>query len=198
MLISGFERCEFGYVAQLDEELSEVLQRLLGETITVLDAPDEATVLSSIVGEEQYREEPDDPTLQTLLPPMSDDPLEAESLRALTEDSLRTEKSARLQMILTALREHMTGERKAVLVEDGEEWQWLSGLNDLRLVLAQRLGVGTPGWEVLEARVVKLLDTSSELIVTVDEVIAIIYLVVSWWQDSLLRAVDLSEGASSL
>lgn len=198
MLISGFERCEFGYVAQLDEELSEVLQRLLGETITVLDAPDEATVLSSIVGEEEYREEPDDPTLQTLLPPMSDDPLEAESLRALTEDSLRTEKSARLQKILRALKEHMTGERKAVLVELGEEWEWLSGLNDLRLVLAQRLGVGTPGWEVLEARVTQLLETGSGTVIAVEEVIAIVYLVVSWWQDSLLRAVDLSEGASSL
>lgn len=198
MLISGFERCEFGYVAHLDDELAEVLQRLLGETITVLDAPDEATVLSSIVGEEEFREEPDDPTLQTLLPPMSDDPLEAESLRALTEDSLRTEKSARLQKILRALSEHVAGEKQAVLVETGEEWEWLSGLNDLRLVLAQRLGVGTPGWDVMEARVTQLLDNSSDVVVSLEEVIAIVYLVVSWWQDSLLRAVDLSEGASSL
>lgn len=198
-MISGFERCEFGYVAKLDRELSLILQQLLGETITVLDAPDDSTVLSSIMKEEEFREEPDDPVLQMLLPPMSDDPLEAESLRALTEDSLRTEKSARLQTILRVLRDHVAGEIDRVVVEDGQEWEWLRGLNDLRLVLAQRLNVGSDRWAELAQRVEYLLtsDTAEE-VESADEVIAIIYHLVSWWQDSLLRAVELSEGASNL
>lgn len=198
-MISGFERCEFGYVARLNRELSLILQQLLGETITVLDAPDNSSVLSSIVGEEEFREEPDDPVLQMLLPPMSDDPLEAESLRALTEDSLRTEKSARLQTILRVLRDHVAGEIDRVVVEYGQEWEWLRGLNDLRLVLAHRLDVGSERWAELAQRVEYLLttDTADEA-GSVEEAIAIIYHLVSWWQDSLLRAVELSEGASSL
>ncbi|MDO5729260.1 MAG: DUF2017 family protein [Actinomycetaceae bacterium] len=198
-MISGFERCEFGYVARLDRELSLILQQLLGETITVLDAPDDSTILSSIVTEEEFREEPDDPVLRMLLPPMSDDPLEAESLRALTEDSLRTEKSARLQMILCVLRDHVAGEIDQIAIDNGQEWEWLRGLNDLRLVLAQRLNVGSEEWDELAQRAEHLLTVAcADETASVEEAIAIIYHIVSWWQDSLLRAVELSGGASSL
>ncbi|MDO5049482.1 MAG: DUF2017 family protein [Actinomycetaceae bacterium] len=140
MLLRSFQATSRGFVTELDDEVALILQQLLGETITVLDAPSEQSFLSAITVDER-RDEPDDPTLRILLPSMSADPEEAQTLRAMTEDTLRTEKSERLIAIRTALADIITGASNTIVVPAEHVWAWLSGLNDLRLVLAQRLGV---------------------------------------------------------
>ena len=115
MLLGGFISTPDGYLTELDDEVALILQQLLGETITVLDAPSEQSFLSAIMVEDQ-RDEPEDPTLRILLPSMSEDPTEAQSLRAMTEDALRTQKSKRLEAIGEALSDIVTGASTSVLV----------------------------------------------------------------------------------
>lgn len=203
MMLQSFVSQPEGYVTEIDDEVAVILQQLLGETITVLDAPAESSVLTAITVDER-RDEPDDPTLRILLPSMSSDPDEAQSLRAMTEDTLRTEKSARLEAIDEALREVAGGLSNQIIVPRKYVWEWLSGLNDLRLVLAQRLGVETEeqraNWDQIVYEILEHDadsdpgDEPREL--TRDEIVALVFVLVSWWQDSLLQAVQ-SEGSQS-
>ena len=252
MLLGGFQSTPDGYLTELDGEVALILQQLLGETITVLDAPSEQGFLSAIMVED-FRDEPDDPTLRILLPSMSEDPDEAQSLRAMTEDALRTQKSKRLEAIDEALADIATGAGTAVLVPRDQVWEWLSGLNDLRLVLAQRLGVeSSEETEIWYDRITSIFEGVAESssghgvsdpvgaaeaggggpasesagsgasaapdgdashalahenksesnvdngprALTQEELIALVFLLVSWWQDSLLEAVQ-SEGSQS-
>ncbi len=162
MLLGGFISTPDGYLTELDDEVALILQQLLGETITVLDAPSEQSFLSAIMVEDQ-RDEPEDPTLRILLPSMSEDPTEAQSLRAMTEDALRTQKSKRLEAIGEALSDIVTGANTSVLVPREHVWEWLSGLNDLRLVLAQRLGVeSSEQTELWYDRIMSILEGAAE------------------------------------
>jgi hypothetical protein len=82
---------------------------------------------------------PDDPAVARLLPDASrDDPELAQSFRRLTQHELRERKRGALELAASALR------RPGSVVLDGSEAQaLLKGLTDVRLVLAQRLGIQT-------------------------------------------------------
>ena len=85
------------------------------------------------------REAPADPAVARLLPDASrDDPELAESFRRLTEEDLRERKRDALGLAAAALR------RAAPVVLGRREAQaLLKGLTDVRLVLAERLGIAT-------------------------------------------------------
>jgi hypothetical protein len=82
---------------------------------------------------------PADPAVARLLPDASRDDAElAQSFRRLTEHELRQRKRGALQLAASALR------RPGSVVLDGSEAQaLLKGLTDVRLVLAERLGIQT-------------------------------------------------------
>jgi hypothetical protein len=80
---------------------------------------------------------PSDPAVARLLPDGShDDPEVADSFRRLTEDDLRKRKRGALGLAASALRR-----RAPVVLSDGEAQALLKGLTDVRLVLAERLGI---------------------------------------------------------
>ena len=82
---------------------------------------------------------PADPAVARLLPDASrDDPELARSFRRLTESDLRTRKRAGLGLAAAALRRPAP-----VVLADSEAQALLRGLTDVRLVLAQRLGIST-------------------------------------------------------
>ena len=82
---------------------------------------------------------PADPAVARLLPDASrDDPELARSFRRLTESDLRTRKRAGLGLAAAALRRPTP-----VVLADSEAQALLRGLTDVRLVLAQRLGIST-------------------------------------------------------
>lgn len=200
MLLKGFTPTGTGFTTELDEEAATLLGVLLSETITVLDAPDVASYLSALLAEDR-RDEPEDPALRVLLPSMSSDPEEAGTLRALTEDSLRAKKSGRLEEIQRALAHIVAGKTRTITISSEHVWSWLSGLNDLRLVLADRLGVAqSEDSEYWYLRVLSIFedDEAEPQELSSDDLIGLVYSLVSWWQDSLLQAVQGEEPPSNL
>ncbi|MDT3767817.1 DUF2017 family protein [Gleimia hominis] len=202
MYISVFERDEQGYRAAFDADVEAIFTQLLGEALQVLDAPVDpvTSVLTATVEEEVTRPEPQDPALRKLIPPLSSDPQEAQKLRALTEESLRYDKSQRLHALLQCLQERESPEE--IWIPLGQEWEWLAALNDLRLVLSAQLPVD-------DAEVMGILTTRAEQILFAGgppeasensgtwldqdpdapqlQFTAVIYVMVSWWQDSLIQ-----------
>ena len=84
-------------------------------------------------------EPPADPAVARLLPDASrDDPELAQSFRRLTEQDLRERKRDSLGLAAGALRR-----RAPVVLDDSEAQALLKGLTDVRLVLAERLGIAT-------------------------------------------------------
>ena len=84
-------------------------------------------------------EPPADPAVARLLPAGSrDDPELAQSFRRLTEQDLRERKRDSLGLAAAALRRSAP-----VVLVDSEAQALLKGLTDVRLVLAERLGIAT-------------------------------------------------------
>lgn len=130
-----------------------------------------------------------DPALVRLFPPMSlTDPALAQEMRFLTVEGLRQEKLANLALLERALLR----EAGAVVVRPGEEGRWLAALTDLRLVLATRLAIegDDDAREVYELAVAALEGREAEDRETERWMaLASLYSGVTWWQESLLRAV---------
>jgi hypothetical protein len=154
---------------------------------------DEA-LLAALDFEPSYGAAPDapsDPALARLLPPMShDDPDLSAELRALTEDSVRSGKVSRLEVVwreLSAPEVH----QDAVVVTAGTEGAWLAALTDVRLVLATRLGISDEA--DAEAVYERAQGEGPEPEGERDEVtdaLATMYAALTWWQESLLEAMS--------
>ena len=125
---------------------------------------------------------PDDPAVHRLLPDASrDDPAVAGEFRRLTEDDLRQSKLTRLRWLWTALQDD------GPVVPTAQAPAVAATLTDLRLVLADRLGIRTD-------------DDADRLLRTVgrrrrhgtDEVrayLATVYDALTWLQESLVQAM---------
>jgi hypothetical protein len=101
-------------------------------------APDEASLWVSLEADLTV-EPPADPAVARLLPDASrDDPELAQSFRRLTEQDLRERKRDSLELAAGAMRRPAP-----VVLDDSEAQALLKGLTDVRLVLAERLGIAT-------------------------------------------------------
>ena len=80
---------------------------------------------------------PEDPALRRLLPDGSADPAEARQLRRLSESSLRASKTADLRLARMVL------ESSPVALGEEQAPAFGRALNDVRLVLSVRLGIGS-------------------------------------------------------
>ena len=124
---------------------------------------------------------PDDPAVARLLPPghRDDDEL-AEGFRRMTEDGLRERKRAGLELASAAL-----GRPDPVVLDRSEAAALLKGMTDVRLVLAERLGLRTD--EDAE-RLHTVLLTASDF----DDprvAAAALYDALTWWQESLVTTL---------
>lgn len=137
-----------GLLANLTRQLVELLSD--GES-TPSDDP-----LEELVGMDGPRDVPDDPALLRLLPDAHrEDPEASSEFRRLTERSLRDGKIRDAIVVLgnlDAVDEVMTEDLEFEIDRD-QVRSWLRCLTDLRLTLAERLGV-TPNdedyWEALD------------------------------------------------
>jgi hypothetical protein len=147
---------------------------------------------------------PEDPAVARLLPDGSrDDPEVAEEFRRLTEQGLR----ARKQTTLRAAQEALSAPADRLIVERPQAEAVLKGLTDLRLVLAERLGIRTDeDAERLHAIVAAQLAAGRQEF-EVGEMPAgepagsdaaqaeawvahaALYDLVTWWQESLVEAM---------
>ncbi|WP_418607372.1 DUF2017 family protein [Georgenia sp. SUBG003] len=119
-----------------------------------------------------------------------DDARLSAELRALTEDSVRSGKVSRLEVVwreLSAPEVHAD----AVVVPTGAEGDWLAALTDVRLVIATRLGISDEA--DAEAVYDRAQGDGASPEGEPDEVtdaLATMYAALTWWQESLLDAMS--------
>ncbi|RRD29719.1 DUF2017 family protein [Actinomyces bowdenii] len=146
------------------------------------------------------------PLLRVLLPEASQDPATARETASLTREPLRGEKQGRLEAMAAELA-RPSGPAGAVLVPRGQEGRWLGAINDIRLVLAQRLSIQTAQDAERVHRVALEEEGAGEGRADggpgpggVDDVddpahaqwlrgTALVYDLLTWWQESLVAAV---------
>ncbi len=137
-------------------------------------------------------EPPTDPALARLLPDGSkDDPEAAQSYRRLTEQGLRESKRSALRRAATALRR-----ADPVMLDAQEAQALLRGLTDVRLVLAERIGLHTDeDATMLHEYLMVLTARRDEEQHPLSEPeghwagLASLYEALTWWQEELVAAV---------
>ena len=190
--MEGFAPRDGGFASSMSSGEALLLRQLATEVLVVLDDPGDFGVTSSMVNAatetEQRRDEPRERTLQMLLPSMSEDGDDAARMRALTEDLLRREKSVRLRSIVSDLDHIVHGESDTLVVRPDDVWSWLGALNDIRLGLAGELGLSDQS-DAQRIEELAMREPTGER----SQTVAAIYMLVTWWQDSLLEPVNNSE-----
>lgn len=121
----------------------------------------------------------DDPALARLLPAASDDPELAAAMRDLTHSAIREAKTERLRAVWSDLQTSGS----AVVVPLERAMDWAGALTDVRLVLAQRLGIE----EAEDAENLEVVASTSPDEVT--RAMASLYVALSWLQESLLSVM---------
>ena len=130
-----------------------------------------------------------DPVIAVLLPQASEDPLTSMEVSSLTRARLRGDKVDRLAHMAAELRAP-SGPEGTVLVAPGQESDWLGATNDIRLVLAQRLGIES-------AQDAERVHTAAFQELPEEETsreqwyrgTALVYDMITWWQESLISAL---------
>ena len=130
-----------------------------------------------------------DPVVGVLLPEASEDPVTAMEVSSLTRARLRSGKVDRLARMAAELRAP-SGPEATVLVPIGQEAEWLGAINDIRLVLAQRLGIES-AQDAGRVHDVAFQEASESE--TAHEQwyrgTALVYDMVTWWQESLVSVL---------
>ena len=130
-----------------------------------------------------------DPVVGILLPEASEDPVTAMEVSSLTRARLRDDKSDRLARLVAEMRVP-SGPEGTILVPFGQETDWLGAINDIRLVLAQRLGIESAQDA---GRIHDVAFQEAPESETPHEQwyrgTALVYDMVTWWQESLVSAL---------
>jgi len=208
----GFKRRRGMYVARLDADERDVVAALVADVAELLGAGRLETrdAVPAGDGNPRMRIEPlpppSDPAVRRLLPDASrDDPQVALEFRRLTEDDLRADKVARLARLWAALTTPTPGWRTdAFVVAPADAQGVAAAITDLRLVLAERLGIRTD--EQAERLYDALLDSpqadpaadeeTEDLDPAARRYLVAVYGALSWLQESLVEMLlhDLRAG----
>ncbi|WP_124039299.1 DUF2017 family protein [Neoactinobaculum massilliense] len=204
-----FQVARGGYVAQADAMERRLIRGLALDVMQMLGYTqedfashadeDEAEVLAAYESEFEPGVPASpftDEAVHRLLPDMSDDPLLAGDLRDLTQHSIAQQKAENLDTFVSALEAATVwtdGEKRleaTVWVPNEEARAAATALNDIRLVLATRLGITDEADELAaQERASVYLGPDGLTITSTDELMVVAYTMVTWWQDSLLRAI---------
>ncbi|ACQ80985.1 conserved hypothetical protein [Beutenbergia cavernae DSM 12333] len=189
----GFRRGRGGFVARIGTSERQIVARVVADTAQLLGHPvtDDAGETSVVEGdvppwpvlETDDVVPPTDPALARLLPSASlDDDAVALEFRRLTENEVRAQKAERLALVWRSLQT----DASRVVVAPGDAPAWAAALTDVRLVLAERLGIEDD--EDAEDVYVGAQDGAFDG----DEVaraMATLYAALSWLQETLLQAM---------
>lgn len=130
-----------------------------------------------------------DPVIAVLLPQASEDPITSMEVSSLTRARLRGDKVDRLARLAAELRAP-SGPEGTVLVAPGQESDWLGASNDIRLVLAQRLGIeSAQDAERVHAAAFQEAPEEETSREQWYRGTALVYDMVTWWQESLVSAL---------
>lgn len=185
-----FTSQEAHVLINLTEQLLELLAEGDGQSHQV-------DPLLHLVGISSADSLPEDPVLRRLLPNAYDDEGAAGEFRRYTEHGLREKKKAHAHTIYEALLpqdEEWSGDTPLdkgsieISFPEADAMAWLGGLNDLRLALAVRLGIGAEKG----APMAQEQQQKYELMVDADPMKAVyaVYSWIGWLQQSLLDALS--------
>ncbi|NUP74779.1 MAG: DUF2017 domain-containing protein [Sinomonas sp.] len=172
-----------GITGRFEDAERELLRGLFRDVVALLEpdeTPDEDP-LAALVGLSPNASEPEDPALFRLLPNVSKDDGEASlEFRRLTERSLRESKAGALRAAALGL------ESREVVLDTTAAEHWATALTDVRLVLAERLGIRS---EEDAERIHGVSDWSDVEDDDVDAYLALVYNFVTWIQTTLVDAM---------
>ncbi|KNC18632.1 hypothetical protein AC792_11005 [Arthrobacter sp. RIT-PI-e] len=179
-----FRSTRRGITGALEPGEARLLGALLGDVIALLEpetgpSEDPLAALVGMSGTDADAAAPDDSAVRRLLPDaVRDDDDEALSFRRLTERSLREQK-------IGALRSSALMIESSPMSLNDEQARYLAqALNDVRLVLADRLSIET---EADAERLHEVADAKD--VDDVDSYLALVYNFVTWLQESLVQAM---------
>ena len=195
-MTKGFHRVRREVRARLADGERRVLHDLFSEVYELLEPPstDEAGAaeddpLAELVGIGGSTRPPDDPALARLLPDAHrDDPRASAEFRRYTESGLRARKREGLQLALRTL------DHGPVLhLHEPEAAAWLVALTDVRLVLAERIGLCTDDdHDLLERALLDLARSEDEEEAAAAQQLAMtlaLYDFLAWLQETLVVAM---------
>lgn len=186
----AFKNSHRGLTCQLEKAERDLLRGLFEDVVTMLEpeppaagAADEDPLWALVGMDPQAHAEgfaaPTDEAVLRLLPDaVKGDPAASLEFRKLTERPLRESKVGALRAAALAV------ETSPVVLSPAAASQFAAALNDVRLVLAKRLGLESDE----DAERVHALDDWGRA-ETVDEYLALVYNFVTWLQESLMQAL---------
>lgn len=180
-MAKAFRMTRKGIAGYLEPGERDLVRKLFGDIITMLEpeASGDEDPLAAMVGLDAKAETPSDPAMYRLLPnAINHDDDEALEFRRLTERSLRESKVGALRAASLVL----DGSR--LLLNDEQAQIFSRALNDVRLVLAQRLDIES---QEDADRIHEVLEPSQAE--DVEQYLALVYNFTTWLQESLVQAL---------
>lgn len=199
--MNAFRPVSGGWECSLGEVERHLFLKAISEVRTLLDPPvlpfEITTILENPEGEGESEVEGEaeasdihleNASLDRLLPPGANDQRTAQAMRDLTDSQLRTQKAERLDLLYGLLSKQS---ENSLLIKSGQEWDWLSGVNDVRLAISGKLYPEERGDTPLVAKQVSSQVKAQSSNEKFEEVlVSSFYEWLSGWQDSLLQAID--------
>ncbi|MFI7483211.1 DUF2017 domain-containing protein [Kocuria sp. M1R5S2] len=176
-MAQGFRSTRKGVTARFEDAEKELLRKLFADVAQAL-APEEPAAqdpLERMLGMSGESSAPEDSALRRLA---SSDPERAAEFRRYTERGLRESKIGVLKRAALAL------EAEPVRLDAEQAQAFGRALNDVRLVLADRLGIQ----DAADAERVGQYDDWSA-IEDVETYMSLLYNFVSWLQETLMEAL---------
>ncbi|CUU57861.1 protein of unknown function (DUF2017) [Parafrankia irregularis] len=139
MRVNGFRRTSAGIELRLPRLESTLLTELLEQVDGLLQPPPVDDPLEALVGlRDTAPPPPEDPAVARLLPdPYPDDPMASGDFRRRRTDEALAHKRDAAARVLAAV----PAPGDVLLLDEAAAQDWLTVLNDLRLVLGTRLGL---------------------------------------------------------
>lgn len=170
-----------GITGYLEPAERELLRGLFADVIAMLEPEERQNQdpLSALIGLDMEVQEPTDRAVRRLLPNvMKDDGAASLEFRQLTERSLREGKIGALRAASLGL------DKDDLTLTETDARHWSTALNDVRLVLAERLDIQ----DEADAEHVHLMQDWSQA-EDVESYLALVYNFTTWLQESLVQAM---------
>lgn len=170
-----------GITGYLEPAERELLRGLFADVIAMLEPEERENQdpLSALIGLDMDVQEPTDRAVRRLLPNvMKDDGAASLEFRQLTERSLREGKIGALRAASLGL------DKDELTLTETDARHWSTALNDVRLVLAERLDIQ----DEADAENVHLMQDWSQA-EDVESYLALVYNFTTWLQESLVQAM---------
>jgi len=184
----AFKNGSRGITGSLHSAERKLLRELFGDIIHMLEEraevhrlPDDIDPLYALTGirpAELALPPIKDAALARLLPDASEDKDIADEHRRLTEADLISDKLGRLREAQFLL------ETDKIVLDPAGAQRFAQALNDVRLVLSQRLDIRD---EADSERIAQMVDAKD--VTSPEEYLALVYNLVSWVQDTLMFAL---------